>query len=1351
MPELIYSIGGDNSGLLSATNKAIANIENLTNAVNNANVSLQFQNGISALDKLGQQLLIVQGNASLFGDSIKNQTQTISAYQGALNTLLANGFDPMSTDVQRLKSQIDDLNASIKATPTVTKNRDFTGNEPNSTKEFANSTPINPSGLSGADILIQKLNEDLQNGVISATEFREAIQNIGTSNLSQSIQQTSQAVEQADGYISGLRASLQVLNQQRGAAASIEDLAVLNAEIQETEISLQQATNIGKVGFDAMGNSIKGVSLQSVNGQLFALTNNLFGARQIAKDVVRTFDTSSLSSFARGIGLLAVDFLYYAQNAQFAAGATGVATAAIGTEATVAAGGAISIEALGAAFATLLTPVNLVILGIALLGGGLLAYEKTQKTAAQAAAAHVKALADQKKILDEYISTLSESQQAEAKAADTYADQVAKLNLLYTAVEQQVSAGKDYTKSLTDLQDTFPQFFANLDNANVKTSALTDAFNKATTAFKALGIVQATQTLSTPLYETVASNTVAQSDILPQLNAAKAALDEANAAYAKENQSATASFTGPGQGGASTPAVYLNQLQVAYDALKTKSDAYTASIANANTKLTQLAQVGATFQTQADKLNAPLSGSVEFLQKQLDTLQKIEPFLATQEQRNANIAQQKKLQAEIDADNLKNQVNLVNEAAKQLSIQQQIAKVLAESGADAAKSGLTGYSLQVQDITLQYQKFAVELDTIAAKIKTQSALFSASNGKKGISPTQAGIDTSSLNSARGVLSDNEAKQLSDAQIKDAQQTADAITKINNDFGVKQEVGYNEELQRVKKLYDSIITAAQDGTLTLTQINENYQAALLKAGNNPDLIASAKLNYDAQIQQSNDAQAKILAAKADLLPAIQAIDAKYIEQEQQSYDKIIEIANQAFETLDDGETSRTDKINLEWQKRIISASAYFDRLRDLAKASNLPQSAIDNINQVQSQVNSVLNAADFKAVSVEISKNFADAMQSAVQGFVSDFYNSITSLGTTRQSIDEKYALQLQQQQTAYLSGTSDITAAQNASTVAQINNLKQLELQSTTSFGAIFSTLVSKFNSTFNTSILNSFTKQFTENLGKTLLTPSAKQLSISPEEKSAQNVATLLKDAGTNLADQIKQAGVDFYNSTKGGLLSGVSGGSSVIQGQTAIPSGLGSFAPDADGGISFSNSVNTASDTFQAGSSTAAGNIVAGGLTLQKSTEAAADHLSSKIAGAAAALSLAGGLISGATSPTSKVGQGVGGALQGAGEGALIGSAIPGVGTVAGAVIGGAIGLISGIFSASKAQKELQAQQLAQQQEQTALLKASLAYTSGIIGRDTAQGVVTGISVGSFGQLTATIAGKDLQFILNRNANGR
>lgn len=138
-----------------------------------------------------------------------------------------------------------------------------------------------------------------------------------------------------------------------------------------------------------------------------------------------------------------------------------------------------------------------------------------------------------------------------------------------------------------------------------------------------------------------------------------------------------------------------------------------------------------------------------------------------------------------------------------------------------------------------------------------------------------------------------------------------------------------------------------------------------------------------------------------------------------------------------------------------------------------------------------------------------------------------------------------------------------------------------------------------------------------------------------------------------------------------------------------------------------------------------------------------------------IAGGLVSGLTKKTDTLGQAAGGAITGAAAGALAGSAIPGIGTLAGGLVGGLVGALGGIFGASKARKEerdLQVKQLEEAKKQTEIMRQnSAAYTSSIIGRMTDQGTLTNVEVNSFGQLKATVNGKQIDFILDRTKNSR
>ena len=157
----------------------------------------------------------------------------------------------------------------------------------------------------------------------------------------------------------------------------------------------------------------------------------------------------------------------------------------------------------------------------------------------------------------------------------------------------------------------------------------------------------------------------------------------------------------------------------------------------------------------------------------------------------------------------------------------------------------------------------------------------------------------------------------------------------------------------------------------------------------------------------------------------------------------------------------------------------------------------------------------------------------------------------------------------------------------------------------------------------------------------------------------------------------------------------------------------------------------------------------------EKAIGNLSAGEQAMAGAAVLLGSVVSGLFPKTSSGGQALGGALKGAGTGAVIGSAIPGIGTVLGAIGGGIIGALGGLFGAKKARKEEARRQaeLEEQKKQTALLERAnaLAYTASITGRKTVNGIVTGVEVNEFGQITTKISGNDIQLVLERANRSR
>src|SRR4051812_4306087 len=263
MARLIYEITGDISGLESAINQASnlikdAGTQSSQLKVNIPDISPQIKAGVGALDQLDQKLAVIQGNASLFGDSIKLQAQEVSAYQSAINTLLSNGFAPMDGDVQRLKQHVDELTDSLKKVNNVpVSSRDFNNN--NGFQPGVQFVTSEPAPNEAAINIVKQLNEQLAQGTITVQQYNEALlsANSTLTQLGEAAGNAAGAFESEVGIIAGLKQALADLNTVRLNTLVEGDLPKLNSEIQQTEFEIQRLSNIGKQGFDSFGNAIK--------------------------------------------------------------------------------------------------------------------------------------------------------------------------------------------------------------------------------------------------------------------------------------------------------------------------------------------------------------------------------------------------------------------------------------------------------------------------------------------------------------------------------------------------------------------------------------------------------------------------------------------------------------------------------------------------------------------------------------------------------------------------------------------------------------------------------------------------------------------------------------------------------------------------------------------------------------------------------------------------------------------------------------------------------------------------------------------------------------------------------------
>jgi hypothetical protein len=1210
MAQLIYEIQGTSAGLAKAVNESISLLQNLQLEVNklsngagftglgsaiqvannqalqlnktlsDTSLSAQDKGGIAALDTLGRKLLTIKGNTELFGDSLRNQQAELGAYQSALNKLLSLGFQPLDGDVTRIKANIDSLTASIAAASAVPVKRVEISNSLTEATAFnASSTSSGPVASSGTAALIAEFDKDLAAGKITAAEYRAEIDRINASqaNFARATGVSSAALETEVGILEGLKAELRSLQTAKVSLVNPTDIAKQNALIQELEAEIARFNNVGKVGFDASGVAIKNFGKEAENA-------SKGGVSGLGRGLTSVFGSiRQLAYILPGIGIAGIFSLAF--------------------------------EAIGKATE------------------GLDLFSKKLTTAEIQ--------------LRDTLSVQNALNEVTLNAGKGSQEEISKLDLLYKATQNQKLGIEEQTKAAIELQNTYPTTLGNFTTEEILAGKSAEAYKRLKEVILDLAYTKAiadkigsnaNRALADDLAITKEqTEQVRQQKILTQANAeAKVAIGSTVELYAKAKQAQvdiTASKKREGDLEKDKQLINRENLDLENrrDAILEKrgvkdflNNKNPVSDEEKNLIEIEKTKVRIDQDTQriiSDNDKNSIAKRTDSLKQQLADQIKLIDLDQREQLLNTNISESSKrliisksneLKVAAEADYQKKIDSLTKSKASAssfLDLNKQIDDLLAKTNNLAQASGLTGYALNVEKITATYIDLNRQVDQFNKKVKDDVRT-------KRITDAQGAQLLAKSANVTSVLPGNEDKELNDAKIAEAQRVATEIDRINNEFGVKAEQTRGREIAQVEALADKEIDVATKGVFTRTQIEQNYQNAIAKAKGNDRLIQQAELLRTAEINAAQNAADEVVAIQNGKITAIRAINDKYLQIEQDLWDKISIIDTQAQTDVQGITESATAKIVKEWETRREAANKYYAQLKVLAASdlSGLNGLAGFNVNglvqnaitQKQGQTNTNITIAENVDVNREILKPFTEGITQATRGIVQFF-------STFNQQTDQ--------------------------------------------SFTALFTGITSKIESVFNTIFENILDKQLSN------------------------------------------------------ALINGI----------------------------------------------TASGNAAQKSLTgaLQKGTADGTKHLSTQLSSgltaALAGVGLLGSTISGLTPKTSIIGQGLGGALSGAASGALIGSAIPGIGTVAGAIIGGGIGLLGGIFGASKAQKELQAQQLAEQKQQTALLKASLAYTSTIIGRMTSQGVVTGVDVGAFGQLTATVSGKDLQFVLDRNNNGR
>lgn len=915
MARLEFDITGNNSGLAQAAQQSIGILESLQNVadglkidlfkattvdgINNIGAALtrvtgnikdyinnavkgsqawQDQTAANTLDALATKLLAINGNAVLFGTTIKNQQQEIAAYQAAITRLLSAGIDPLDSRIQGLKANIDSLTSSIQAQ-----------NDAAARSKFGAQFQDTGSLILDAQRKVERLGLALQN----ATSERQIIQ---------------------------------YNNRLREAEGELSRLTTLGQAATNSTNNLGQSANRAGRQFSSVGIEFSRI-IQDAPFAFKALGagQNNFGA--IGNNITRLTE-------------LIPGYILQLKAAIVAQG--GVATSA---------------NVAKAAFAGMFTGIGGLIFAVSAAVSIFTVYQAIQQKNAREAENNANALQKQKKALDDYILSLSAASQTASKATDGYAAEIAKLDFLFAAIQKNTDARYGNTTAVQELQKLYPEIFGSLTKNEFLVNATTAAYLKLRDSIIQTATVQAAFKLADEALQSNIKNTVALAGATGQ---AKQDLAEYNALLAKRNdllakRNTKANAGGELEGQITATTVLLNQqFDKVQAAIKTQQG-YQAETKKSADQVGAFFKAAANAQDLLNKSQPKKSGLIFDLEERLKQLQANQPTIKIKADLDLNVAEIKKVQAQIDKLQGKTKKGPADTSAQnQLSLTESLRALSQRSEASGLVPDLAGaYADQKTKIETTYADLFGDLAAIEQKI---------TNNTK-INATQRTADLQQVANLRIKLESDQLNAISQLNIKDAQNTANEVERIRNDSGVKSTVTREKELSQIQAWYD---------------------AEVIKAKDNEEILAALREGRAARIQAVND---KYLAVEEDLFSKIRSIE---------------DTANGAAKGID---ADRTAQINKEWDKRLKDATKYYDQLRQLQGAGIDPFGVLPsgvgkgiqglagqpNLDAAQSATNKAITKGRNADLSADLNKELTQGLSRGIKSFTNDVYETFSTL------------------------------------------------------------------------------------------------------------------------------------------------------------------------------------------------------------------------------------------------------------------------------------------------------------------------------------------------------------------------
>lgn len=1365
----------------AALTRVTGQITDYINTAVKSSQAFQDQSAAAALDTLSTKLLTVTGNAELFGQSIKNQQNELNAYQSALNALLGAGVDPLDSRVIDLKGKIDILTQSIStqkselAASTAALNAEKAAMDTLATslqvangltQVFGQSILTQQSQVNAYNTAIKQLLAAGVNPLDSRITSLKSKIDVLTSSIAgqkQEIAGESAGLQTVGSTFDALNAKLVVttgntklfgntVDIQRTTLAAYQTAInqLLTAGLAPTDariLELRTHVNDLTASIANQSRTTSGNLFGSLGSQAFGLIGtyaSLYGAIRLVGDVIKTNAeiSDSLSNVQRVAGLTQdqVDSLNESlkkiQTRTSLNDLLGITV--IGGQLGIAQNQLVGFT----------TAVNR--LAVALKGeleGGAEGVAKSLGVISNIFGITEKNGGDVEKSFNQIGSAilgLGQSGLATGQFLSDFAGRVGgvanqfklslPLILSYGAVlqEQGVTAevaGTAFKKLIGSLGSKSEKFFAvaQIADASLTLKEFTDLINNDAQKalelfFKGLNQGGATNTQFATLLKSLGLDAARSGNAIAILSQHQEDLQEHVQQSTKDLNEATLA--------AKQAAIQENNLQGAIDRLSNSFD-----------KAVQGRGAQNFFKSiidGADQATQKTGKLIDFLDRVTTNRNGI-GSAATFFAGNDKIAALDNIQAK---DNTLAGIKLTPAKDFGDSVPQ-LKKLTSEyyNAAVAAKNAYVAYFNAVQKGFVEDNGGISKRKAAAEELNR--LYLSLQNSYKA---AQAANPTAKQTA--------DVKELTDAELKSIPAIRQRLKELTNlpDSGVlgsetnQRIIALRDRLRELAGAAGRASTVAQDSLSLNSQLKDILEKSNAASG------ASGLTGYAADVQKINTQYAELnrrlddfnakIKVQSDRFKAsggrtgISGSTATDLTQQsatartslQQAQEKELADARIAEATRTANEIQRiNNEFGVKSQQTRAKELAQIQATADaeIAKASE----KVLTIAQIEEQYNSAVAAAKGNQAKIDAAKTLHDVEIQQAQDSATKIQAIREGLAAATQTINDKY----ERQSAELYAKIADIESLAVATATGQEESKTQQivnEWEKRRRAAEEYYRQLQVLNASTGTgsSVPN--------------VADGLKGINAARIANAANNTNAAIT-AGEN-TDVAKKAGEDLQRELTRGI---TSFGQSFLQTLTTL-----NQQTDHSFGTIFSSLTSklnsTLSDIFL--NTISKGLSKALGDAITSAFSKGGGGLSSGV-GIGAGLGIAGGIVSGVTAKTSSVGQGLGGALSGAGAGAIAGSVVPGLGTAAGAVIGGVVGLAGGLFGSKKARKqqeELQKQQLEEAQKQTALLRQqALAYTSSIIGKQTVNGVITGVDINSFGELTARVSGSDLQFVLDRN----